>query len=259
MAATTPVYAFPYPDPTDPPNGAAQIRSLAERVETVLTGQSPIVRKYTGGATWTKPASTTGFLGVWARVTAAGGGSGSVAATTSQLSPSAGGGGGGTAEVWIPAAALAATETVTVGAAGTAGTAGGAGGDGGNSSFGAHVVAPGGGGGGAAGAGTTAAYSTSGGNGGSTFSGTASPRMEYQGTAGLNGFRLDASTGFSGNGGASGLVGAGAMGRSTTGTGASGRIPGGGAAGSINVGTQSASNGNVGARGEVIVTEVYGA
>lgn len=265
MPATTPTYGIPYPESTDAPNGPAQMQALALEVEAELTridarlGTAPVVRKYTAGATWSKPASTTGFLGVWARVTGGGGGSGAVAATTAQLSPSAGGGGGGTAEVWIPASALAASETVTVGVGGTAGTAGGSGGNGGNSSVGAHVVAPGGGGGGSAGAGTTSAYSTSGGSGGSVFSGTATPRLEYQGANGLNGFRLSATVGFSGNGGMAGLVGVGAVGRSTNGVGSSGQVPGGGAAGALNEGTVAAANGSAGARGEVVITEIYGA
>lgn len=33
----TPTYAFPYPAATDPPNGAGQIQSLANRMETVLS------------------------------------------------------------------------------------------------------------------------------------------------------------------------------------------------------------------------------
>lgn len=259
MADTTPVYALPYLEPLDPPDIAGGLQDLAERVEAVLLGAAPVVRKYTASATWTKPAATTGFLGVWARVTGGGGGSGSVAAVSSSLSPSAGGGGGGTAEVWIPASALASTVAVTVGAGGTAGTAGGAGGAGGTSSFGGHVTAGGGGGGGAAGAGTTAAYSTSGGSGSNTFGGTASPRLEYQGANGINGFRLSASVGFSGNGGMAGLVGVTAVGRSTTGAGSAGQVPGGGAAGAMNEGTAAAANGSVGARGEVVITEVYGA
>lgn len=265
MTGTTPVYGIPYPESTDPPNGPSQMQALALEVEAELAridaraNTAPVVRKYTAGATWTKPAASTGFLGVWARVTGGGGGSGSVAAVSASLSPSAGGGGGGTAEVWIPASALGATETVTVGAAGTAGTGGGSGGAGGTSSFGAHVTAGGGGGGSNAGAGTSAAYSASGGSGSSVFGGTATPRLEYQGANGMNGFRLSASVGFSGNGGMAGLVGVAAIGRSTTGAGSAGQVPGGGAAGAINEGTSIAANGSAGARGEVIVTELYGA
>lgn len=36
MAGTTPVYAFPYPTLSDPPNGAAQMQSLATAVENKI-------------------------------------------------------------------------------------------------------------------------------------------------------------------------------------------------------------------------------
>jgi hypothetical protein len=36
MGATTPVYALPYPAPTDPPDAPAQVRALAETSEAVL-------------------------------------------------------------------------------------------------------------------------------------------------------------------------------------------------------------------------------
>ena len=36
----TPTYQFPYPNPTDQPDGAAQIKALAERIEAVLAGQA---------------------------------------------------------------------------------------------------------------------------------------------------------------------------------------------------------------------------
>lgn len=43
MAGTTPVYAFPYPSLSDPPNGAAQMQSLATAVENkVVTMDSAI-------------------------------------------------------------------------------------------------------------------------------------------------------------------------------------------------------------------------
>jgi hypothetical protein len=154
MPSTSPL-GFPYPASSDPPNGPAQFQSLADSINAALTGGPLVVRRYTttGAQTWTKP--TTGrFLGVWARVTGGGGGSGAAAATTStEYSPGAGGGGGGTVEVWIPASALAATETVTVGAGGAGGTGGAGGSAGAVSSVGGHVTAPAGGGGNAAGAG----------------------------------------------------------------------------------------------------------
>lgn len=75
-----------------------------------------------------------------------GGGGGTALLGASQVAAGAGGGGGGAAEVVVDESALAAGETITVGAAGTA-VAGAAGGAGGSSSFGAHAVATGGAGG----------------------------------------------------------------------------------------------------------------
>lgn len=75
-----------------------------------------------------------------------GGGGGAEATTIGEAAAGSGGAGGGAAEVIVDVSALAASETVTVGAGGTAG-AGAAGGDGGDSSFGAHAVAEGGEGG----------------------------------------------------------------------------------------------------------------
>lgn len=222
-----------------------------------------IVRKFTSSATWTNPGAASGLKGVWVRCTGAGGGSGGNAAVTSQLSPSAGGGGAGTVEAWIDIATLGAGNVVyVIGAAGAAGTAGGtnptnAGGTGGDTNFGTFLTAPGGAGGSAAGAGSAIAYSSSGGAGGSTFGGTASPRIEYPGAGGTQGLRLTATDGKSGTGGAAGYMGAWTDGRTTQGTGLTGKIPGGGGAGSLNVGTQAAAVGVVGARGEIIVIEIY--
>ena len=72
----------------------------------------------------------------------AGGGSGG--AGTSNCA-AGGGSSGGYVRKKILAAALGATETITIGAGGTAGAAGGNGGTGGTTSFGAHATATGGG------------------------------------------------------------------------------------------------------------------
>jgi len=55
---TTPIFAFPYPALTDPPNGAAQIQALAEAVETELnatnadiTALQTVTNKFATGAT----------------------------------------------------------------------------------------------------------------------------------------------------------------------------------------------------------------
>jgi hypothetical protein len=62
MAGTTPVYAFPYPSLSDPPNGAAQMQSLATAVENKIvtldaaltainSNSSPYSKGYVGGVT----------------------------------------------------------------------------------------------------------------------------------------------------------------------------------------------------------------
>lgn len=55
---TTPIFSFPYPALTDPPNGAAQIQALAEAVETELnatnadvTATQTVTNKFATGAT----------------------------------------------------------------------------------------------------------------------------------------------------------------------------------------------------------------
>jgi hypothetical protein len=220
-----------------------------------------IVRRITatGAGTWTNPGPAGGLKGVWVYCTAGGGGSGGVAATSSQLSPSAGGGGGATVAAWIDISVLGASNVAySVGAGGTAGTSGPTnGGNGGDSNFGAFLSASGGLGGASAAAGTSTAYSNGGGTGGGTFGGTASPRQDFFGQTGDNGVRLSATDGHSGDGGAGGMFGTEARGRTTTGTGLSGRAPGGGAAGSMNIGTQSAAAGAAGARGELVIVEYY--
>ncbi len=128
-----------------------------------------VVRTYTAGDTWNKPAGLKELL-VLAIGAGGGGGSGRRGAASSQRS--AGGGGGGGAMVWrrIPAASLASTETVTIGAGGTGGAAqtadstnGNAGTLGGDTSFGSLVIADGGGSGAA---GSTGGSGTGGANGG---------------------------------------------------------------------------------------------
>lgn len=225
---------------------------------TAVTGRTPVLRKYTSGSTWNKPA---GLLGVLAWVTGAGGGGGAPTTTASpQVSPAAGGGGGGTAHAWIDAASLGSSETVTVGAGGIGGaTVLGSpvdGEAGANSSFGALLVGGGGGGGSLAGAGTSAAYSGTGGSGGAP-SGTASPRIDYTGSDGEHGLRLSSTIGKSGTGGSAGHGGGSTSGRTTTGDGATGGSRGGGGAGGMHNGTASAQAGGNGSGGLVVVIEFY--
>lgn len=266
MTDVTPIYGFPFPEGTDAPDGPTQFENLALAVEAVLARMDTqtTVRKYTatGVTVWNKPS---GLKGVWVRVTGGGGGSGGTTTTgVGDASPAAGGGGGGVAEVWIPAASLGATENYSVGAGGTAGaSAGGTGGTGGTTSFGtvALVSASGGGGGVGAGAGTGRAYTGgSQGAGGATFGGSVSPRIEYQGGTGQRGYRESGTFVLGGNGGASGL---GAplqqANQRTSGanSGVAGNVPGGGSAGGFLYQSQSGAAGVAGARGEIMIIEVY--
>lgn len=186
----------------------------------------------TGTSTWTKPA---GAKLVYVLMFGGGGGGGSgrrrAAASTATSAGGAGGGGaGGRTELWIPASALGATETVTVGAGGTGGaaqtvddTSGSNGNDGNITSFGSWGSArpgtlgfpgttaggSGGSGGGALGeivSGSTA-YSASGGVG-SIGSASSAPRGGYRPGGGGGGAGFPAgSTGLSA-GGQGGLGGA---------------------------------------------------
>jgi hypothetical protein len=169
----------------------------------------------------------------------AGGGGGGGSGTPGDAG-GGGGGGGGYAEKFVAVASLAASETVTVGAAGVAGAATGNGGTGGTSSFGSHASANGGagglatdGGGGEGGVGTAGDILV-GGSGGGT--GTASSTVAISGAGG--GSRL-------GGGGASryGQIGV------------TGRLYGGGGAGGARV-AAGGTTGGAGAAGIVIV-ELY--
>lgn len=87
-----------------------------------IAGKAPIVRVYTAGATWTKPA---GLAYATVEVVGSGGGGGGTALTAAGQSAVGGhGGGGGYARKLFAAALLPATCTVVVGAGGAGATAG---------------------------------------------------------------------------------------------------------------------------------------
>lgn len=131
----------------------------------------PVAQVFSGSGTYVKPVAAPLLAYVLVEVLGAGGGGGGTPATISnQECCGGGGGGGGYAAIWLAAAALPASCTVTVGAGGAGGVAGAAGAVGGDSVFtaGAVVVTGMGGGGGFAGAVTSNFYSRPGAGGGNT-------------------------------------------------------------------------------------------
>ncbi len=112
------------------------------RFEAPIRGALVETIVYTAGSSFVK-ADHPWLSRVRIRVVAGGGGGGGAGINSRSA---AGGGGGGYAEVTVEEAALAASETVTVGAGGAAGAAGSNNGIvGGVSSFGSHASATGGG------------------------------------------------------------------------------------------------------------------
>ncbi len=209
------------------------------------------VQVFTSGTSTYTP--TSGMLYCDAYVTGSGGGGGgSTGGTAPQASAGGGGGSGGTSIKWgITAAAIGASQTVTVGAAGTAGTTGGGTGGAGNaSSLGAIVTANGGSGG----IGSTSSASASaqilGGAGATAGSGgtvnNAGSNGQYSTFSGV------ITTLATGQGGSS-FWGGGGNSRITAGTGNAGVAPGSGGAGA---GSSAGNNaGGAGAAGVVVIVE----
>ena len=175
------------------------------------------------------------------------GGGGGAGGATINMAP--GGGAGGYARQKILAAAISATETITIGAGGTAGaTPGGAGGTGGTSSFGAHSSATGGGGGAGGSAGATTTAPGAGGAG-------ASGDINLVGNPGGSATEVNATAaaGASGFGGQSSLGGAGVAIVGNVGAGSAGvKNSGSGGSGGSN---SAGGSGGLGGSGRVIVYE----
>ncbi len=199
-------------------NGRAVIAAAFTSVQVFTTA---------GTSVYTKPAGL-----VRAKVTVVGSGGGGGSSSTIY---GGGGGAGGCAIKILEAASIAATETVTIGAAGAAGVLD-VGGNGGTSSFGAHASATGGAGGpnisnpgGAGGMGSGGNINLGGGGGGGS-----SP-----------------SGGSGGSGGSSCVGGGGGGGQSSAGGTGGTNTGGGGGGGAVN------ANGGAGALGIVIVEEYF--
>lgn len=190
-----------------------------------------------GTSTWTKP---TGARLVHVVMYGGGGGGGGgrrrSASTVNSASGGSGGATGSRMELWIPAATLGSTESVTVAAGGSAGAAatvdetdGGAGGAGGVSSFGTSTVwirARGGNGGGA-------------GNSAGGVTGGALASNLAENISAFNNF-------YAGTGGASTAT---APGTGVNGNSGGYKSGGGAGGGSVTAGTSTASAGGVGGSG----------
>jgi hypothetical protein len=214
-------------------------------------GRLKAVQVITASGTYSKPAGLQ-FVRVY--VVGGGGGGAGAAATSSQASIGGGGGAGGEAIKKIAAASLAASETVTIGAAGAAGASGAnAGGNGGTTSFGSHCSATGGTGGTAMGANTSFQWNSQ------VAGGVGSDGdINIRGQPGWGGFRSAGNLGLQGAGGSS-RWGGGGLAVAITGStaGQAGQGYGAGASGSGNANTQSAIAGAAGSQGVVIVEEYY--
>ena len=211
------------------------------------------VQTFTGSGTYTKPA---GLRFALVKVQAPGGGGGGADSDGTGIGAAGGGGAGGYAEELLAASAIAATETVTIGAIGAAGTNTGTnGGTGGTTSFGSLLQATGGIGG--TGTGLTssaAAKAFSGGAGGAGSGGT----VNAEGGDGGDGWVVTTM----GVGGAGGASRFGAQGRqvatTTDSAGVAGNNYGGGGTGGITIsGNTAGFIGGAGGSGIIYVYEYY--
>lgn len=217
--------------------------------------KAPVRTIFSSNGTYTR---TEGLAGIEVEVQGGGGGGGGANCTaTTHSAGGSGGGGGGYSKKWVAAAAILATENVTVGAAGSGGS-GGSGSAGGSSSFGAHASATGGGAGDAMASGTAIAK-VLGGNGGSATGGD----INIPGQDGVDAIRVTAALGslITGGGGSSflgfGQPGTGGNNTALSTGGDDGVGYGSGGCGKyICALVQSGSGGN-GRAGVVIVTEHY--
>ncbi len=182
-------------------------------------------------------------------VTAAGGGGGS---SVGGLGASAGAGGGaGETRIGVfSAAAIGASQAVTIGAGGLAGTAAGAGGTGGAASVGALISCVGGSGGAAMGSVSGNGICSIGGIGGT---GGAGGTVVYPGNAGLNGVAAGSSTLATSGGGAGSYYNGGTVSVVAGSVGTTATTPGAGGSGGAAAG--ASRDGGAGAPGYVTVVE----
>lgn len=184
-----------------------------------------------------------------------GGGGGTTTTGVGEITTAGGGGAGGYARKLASAAAIGASQTVTIGAGGSAGAVGGGnGGAGGTTSLGTLCIATGGGGGFG---GPSVAQNFSSAYGGTAGIGTTGDFLS-RGSYGVNG---TAGLNFASNGGAGGssFFGGGGQGATTSGGPTNGdpgsNYGGGGGAGATGSGGQLQASGGAGSAGVIIVTE----
>jgi hypothetical protein len=217
-----------------------------------LTGAvttSVVVQKFTASGTYTP---TAGMLHAVIECVGGGGGGGGAAITAaSNSNGGGGGGGGGYSRKYTTAAAVGASQTVTIGAAGIAGAAGNnAGGAGGDTSVGTLCIGKGGSGGGGA------AAAANGAGGAGAISGTGDVTVPG-GPGGQGGLVIGNASIFpiiTGEGGNS-LYGFGAAGQSASHAGSVGAGFGAGGGGGSDFNATGNQPGGAGTAGIVIITE----
>lgn len=134
-----------YPDQTGHTRIWEHLQTLGTGVDGLLMGNVDI-QVFAGSGTFTRPAGA--IISKVSLVGAGGGGGGASTTTAGQCSIGAGGAGGGYSEMWLNAATIGSSVSVTIGSGGAGGLAGNnAGGTGGTTSFGAFCSATGGTGG----------------------------------------------------------------------------------------------------------------
>lgn len=276
MTQLTPVYSFPWPEETDPPDGSSQIHALALAVEGELVSQlAPLVSASGAQKTptvFTSNGSIAASLYPSAKalqfVVTSGGGGGGSAPTTPNPGSSAGGGGQGgqTILATIAVSSLVFPLQITVGAGGAGGVGGGSPANGsiggtssviGNGGAGTTYISVTGGNGGASNAAATGLGGTAFGGQGGPVTTVPAAGVVVTGTTGATGLRFAPNGAvLSGRGGAS-YLGGGAM--DITGGAGNNAIGIGGGGGGAALATVSTAglSGGAGSTGAIIVIPLY--
>jgi hypothetical protein len=210
-------------------------------------------------ATWTKQTGLKrAKIQVWG-----GGGSGASRTTAALADYSSGGSGGEYIEIWLEAAALGATETVTIGAGGAGASGNTQGNDGSVSSFGSILTVLAG----LGGSSSTSARPVTVGVG--NIAGSATDKNGYIWGSGAGGESTGNTSDFGGNSLYGGAGGGGARGSDSGGVGGTSSVGGNGSAGVQGASAAAASTpagggggccggtSGAGGGGQVIVTEYY--